>query len=91
MDILDNVATELGFEFHLYIVRDELFGTKYRNFKDWIHNTNGKDMKNYGHKSNTQHQSGSSRGSGSQHQSSFGMDGKCDIYIWWEYEQEDAC
>lgn len=81
MDILDNVATELGFEFHLYIVRDELFGAKYRNFKDWIHNTNGKDMKNYGHKSNTQHQSGSSRGnSGSQYQPTFGIDGKC----WYE-------
>lgn len=26
MDILDNIATELGFEFHLYIVQDELFG-----------------------------------------------------------------
>lgn len=37
MDLLDNIATELGFEFHLYIVRDELFGAKYRNFKDWIH------------------------------------------------------
>lgn len=88
MDILDNVATELGFEFHLYIVRDELFGAKYRNFKDWIHNTNGKDMKNYGHKSNTQHQSGSTRGSsGSQHQPTFGIDGKCDDMGVWE----DAC
>lgn len=28
MDILDNVAMELGFEFHLYIVQDELFGGK---------------------------------------------------------------
>lgn len=36
MDILDNIAMELGFEFHLYIVQDELFGTKYRNFKDWM-------------------------------------------------------
>lgn len=29
MDLLENVATELGFQFHLYLVRDELFGTKY--------------------------------------------------------------
>lgn len=28
MDLLDNVATELGFEFHLYVVRDHLFGAK---------------------------------------------------------------
>lgn len=28
MDLLDNVATELGFEFHLYVVRDQLFGAK---------------------------------------------------------------
>lgn len=27
MDLLENVAAELGFEFHLYIVRDELFGS----------------------------------------------------------------
>lgn len=57
MDILDNVATELGFEFHLYIVRDELFGAKYRNFKDWIHSSaaNSKEKKNNAHKSQ-QHQ-----------------------------------
>jgi len=36
MDLLENIASELGFEFHLYIVRDELFGTKFRNLKDWI-------------------------------------------------------
>lgn len=29
MDLLENVATELGFKFHLYLVRDELFGAKY--------------------------------------------------------------
>lgn len=38
MDLLDNIATELGFEFHLYIVRDQLFGSKRRNVKDFIHN-----------------------------------------------------
>lgn len=36
MDLLDNIATELGFEFHLYIVRDQLFGSKQRNVKDFI-------------------------------------------------------
>lgn len=37
MDLLDNVATELGFEFHLYVVRDQLFGSKQqRNVKDFI-------------------------------------------------------
>lgn len=35
MDILDNVATELGFEFHLYIVQDQLFGGKQKSFKDF--------------------------------------------------------
>lgn len=34
MDILDNIATELGFEFHLYIVQDEMFGGKLKSFKD---------------------------------------------------------
>lgn len=38
MDLLDNIATELGFEFHLYIVRDQLFGSKQRNVKDFINN-----------------------------------------------------
>ncbi|KAG4073833.1 hypothetical protein HA402_014038 [Bradysia odoriphaga] len=33
MDILDNIATELGFEFHLYIVQDELFGGKHKASK----------------------------------------------------------
>lgn len=34
MDLLDNIASELGFEFHLYIVHDELFGTKHQNLRD---------------------------------------------------------
>ncbi|KAJ6625678.1 Glutamate receptor ionotropic, NMDA 3A, partial [Pseudolycoriella hygida] len=33
MDILDNIATELGFEFHLYIVQDEMFGGKQKMSK----------------------------------------------------------
>lgn len=37
MDLLDNIATELGFEFHLYVVRDQLFGSKQkRDFKDFL-------------------------------------------------------
>ena len=28
MDLLQNIASELGFEYHLYIVSDELFGSK---------------------------------------------------------------
>ncbi|XP_055306714.1 glutamate receptor ionotropic, NMDA 3A-like isoform X2 [Sitodiplosis mosellana] len=37
MDLLDNIATELGFEFHLYVVRDQLFGSRQqRDVKDFI-------------------------------------------------------
>lgn len=37
MDLLDNIATELSFEFHLYVVRDELFGSRQqRDVKDFI-------------------------------------------------------
>lgn len=36
MDLLDNIATELEFEFHLYIVLDELFGSKFRNLDDFL-------------------------------------------------------
>lgn len=39
MDLLDNVATELGFEFHLYVVRDQLFGAKKsRTVHDYLAN-----------------------------------------------------
>lgn len=45
MDLLDNVATELGFEFHLYIVRDQLFGAqRQRTVHD--HLANGKPSVN---------------------------------------------
>ncbi|XP_059614954.1 uncharacterized protein LOC132260688 [Phlebotomus argentipes] len=37
MDLLENIATELGFEFHLYIVRDELYGTKLPPRQPWGH------------------------------------------------------
>lgn len=37
MDLLDNIATELGFEFHLYVVRDQLFGSRQqRDVKDFL-------------------------------------------------------
>lgn len=37
MDLLENIATELGFEFHLYVVRDQLFGAKMqRNLNRFI-------------------------------------------------------
>lgn len=43
MDLLDNIATELGFEFHLYVVRDQLFGAKLqRNFNSFVKPTNNK-------------------------------------------------
>lgn len=46
MDLLDNVATELGFEFHLYVVRDQLFGAKKpRTIQD--HLANGKQSVNH--------------------------------------------
>lgn len=54
MDLLDNIATELGFEFHLYVVRDQLFGSKQRNFKDFIPNKQATDKK----VSNSEHDSG---------------------------------
>lgn len=31
MDLLENIAMELNFEFHLYVVHDELFGTRYNS------------------------------------------------------------
>lgn len=41
MDLLDNIAMELGFEFHLYIVRDQLFGAKQqRDIKEFLKNDN---------------------------------------------------
>lgn len=36
MDLLANIAQELGFEYHLYIVHDELFGAKKQDISDWI-------------------------------------------------------
>lgn len=41
MDLLDNIAMELGFEFHLYVVRDQLFGAKQqRDIKEFLKNDN---------------------------------------------------
>lgn len=40
MDLLENVATELGFKFHLYLVRDDLYGAKYSTVKNSLmHNS----------------------------------------------------
>lgn len=40
MDLLENVATELGFQFHLYLVRDEKYGAKYTAMSDaQLHNS----------------------------------------------------
>jgi ionotropic glutamate receptor NMDA 3A len=33
MDLLQTVAKDLGFEFHLYIARDELFGKRTSEYK----------------------------------------------------------
>lgn len=44
MDILDNIATELGFEFHLYIVQDELFGGKQKMTKSFYRSRDADDL-----------------------------------------------
>ena len=36
MDLLDTIANDLEFEFHLYIVKDELFGTKYSTLNNFM-------------------------------------------------------
>lgn len=58
MDLLDNIATELSFEFHLYVVRDQLFGSKQnRDVKDFLRsntNTNTNNGNSNGDNSNTQ-------------------------------------
>lgn len=43
MDLLENIATELGFEFHLYIVRDELYGAKYADPSKFTQQSSGGD------------------------------------------------
>lgn len=92
MDLLDNIATELGFEFHLYIVRDQLFGSKKRNVKDFILNKQSThadkkvpDGKHDGHKSSNMAQSDQQQHPPQQHQQQQSnqqlhestMDGKC--------------
>lgn len=44
MDLLDNIATELGFEFHLYVVRDQLFGSKQQRNTKMFTKTNKKQQ-----------------------------------------------
>lgn len=46
MDLLDNIATELEFEFHLYIVYDELFGSQFKNLDDYLPSANSKNKNN---------------------------------------------
>lgn len=49
MDLLDNIATELGFEFHLYVVRDQLFGSRQqRDVKDFIKSKSAQHSSNNG-------------------------------------------
>lgn len=60
MDLLDNIATELGFEFHLYIVRDQLFGSKQRSRRDFL---NAKQTVMHDKKVATDGSSGSGGGS----------------------------
>jgi hypothetical protein len=55
MDLLENIAEELGFEFHLYIVRDELFGAKFNNLKDWTIKNKNKQAKQQQQFDNDQH------------------------------------
>lgn len=52
MDLLDNIATELSFEFHLYVVRDQLFGSKQqRDIKDFF-KASGTRTKRHTHNEN---------------------------------------
>ncbi|XP_055707246.1 uncharacterized protein LOC129804189 isoform X3 [Phlebotomus papatasi] len=45
MDLLENIASELGFEFHLYIVRDDLYGTKLPPIQPWgVHKSPSNQM-----------------------------------------------
>lgn len=53
MDLLSNIATELGFEYHLYIVHDELFGAKKQNFDDWLYPERKNKFRNENQSSST--------------------------------------
>lgn len=67
MDLLDNIATELSFEFHLYVVRDQLFGSRQqRDVKDFLKS----GIKSAQTNSNSQtNDSGSGSDTGASHQS----------------------
>lgn len=66
MDLLDNIAMELGFEFHLYVVRDQLFGSKQqRDVKDYLRN----DKKQSNAQQKTFSKTGRNQKSQPQHQS----------------------
>lgn len=36
MDLLQTIANDIGFEYHLYLVQDQLFGSKQTDIKDWV-------------------------------------------------------
>lgn len=57
MDLLDNIAMELQFEFHLYVVRDQLFGSKQkRDVKDYLNSNAQHSNSGSGSNSNTSKQ-----------------------------------
>lgn len=61
MDLLDNIATELGFEFHLYVVRDQLFGSRQqRDVKDFIKSKSSQQQQQQRHSSSDGGSGGSS-------------------------------
>lgn len=64
MDLLDNIATELSFEFHLYVVRDQLFGSKQqRDIKDFL-KPSGTRTKRHANNENSNGTTSSSSGGG---------------------------
>lgn len=76
MDLLDNIATELGFEFHLYVVRDQLFGSRQqRDVKDFMKSKSAQHSSNNG---GTGSSSSSSGGSTSNKPKTFTSDHNAD-------------
>ncbi|XP_055859129.1 uncharacterized protein LOC129921359 isoform X2 [Episyrphus balteatus] len=64
MDLLDNIATELEFEFHLYIVHDELFGAKFSTLNDFKPRRASAKGANAGNNHDTNNNRQASSGSG---------------------------
>ena len=71
MDLLISVASELGFEFHLYIARDELFGSRSLSKKfNFNYQTLNKEYFKHGeqnYEKNYENSREKSRGSSSEH------------------------